>query len=261
MDITVSIIFHKEAAFAVPALASMKLLVSTARSAGLAVEAHALLDNADKLTTHIVGQHGAWLDAIRHVAHGDLGLTRNTGTQQAAGDYLAFIDGDDLWGAAWLTGAHTQARQEAAASRSIWHPDSIFYFYESDFDRHSTDRFARADPKSYHLHHRPSDAQGFNANALFLDNLWTANIFAHRGIYERFPYKALNRDLGLGIEDWSWNIETYSAGIAHRTVPDTVHLIRVKEAGSLGQSNQSSGLLPYLPDYAFPALGTNKGAR
>jgi hypothetical protein len=258
MDITVSIIFHKEAAYAVPALASMKLLVSATRSVGLTVEARALMDNADEATTQIVEQQGDWLDAIQRVTYGDLGLTRNAGTRAAAGEYLAFLDGDDLWGASWLTGAHALALGENARARSIWHPESLFYFHESDFDRHSTNRFARADARSYHFRHRSSDSPGFNANALFLNNLWSANIFAHREIYERFPYKALNKELGLGIEDWSWNIETFWAGIVHRTVPDTVHIIRVKETGSLGQSNQAGGLLPHLPDEAFPTLGTSK---
>ena len=64
MDITVSIIFHKEAAYAVPALASMKLLVSATRSVGLTVEARALMDNADEATTQIVEQQGDWLYVV-----------------------------------------------------------------------------------------------------------------------------------------------------------------------------------------------------
>jgi len=49
-DITVTIIFHREGSLALPALASMEELVTTARGAGIRVEARAVLDNADDLT-------------------------------------------------------------------------------------------------------------------------------------------------------------------------------------------------------------------
>ena len=76
-DITVTIIFHREGAFALPALASMEDLVCTAREAGLKVEARAILDNADELTRRLVASRGTWLDDVEEVSFGDLGLSRN----------------------------------------------------------------------------------------------------------------------------------------------------------------------------------------
>lgn len=255
MDITVSIIFHREAAYAIPALASMERLVSVARASGLSVETRALMDKADKPTIDIVHNCGSWLDSVQHVEFGDLGLTRNAGTQLANGEFLAFLDGDDLWGSSWLTDAYTRAAAEQEGKRSIWHPECLFYFDEGDYDRHSIGRAPRLDAKSFYLRHRPSDTDDFNINALFLNNLWTANVFAHRSIHERYPYKAVYKELGFGVEDWSWNIETLTNGLVHRVVSDTVHLIRVKYSGSLGQANSASGLLPHVPDLVFPILG------
>ncbi|VWB36017.1 hypothetical protein BLA13014_01457 [Burkholderia aenigmatica] len=257
-DISVFIVFHKEAAFAIPALASMHRLVSVARESGLRIEARALLDNPDPQTLDIVKQRGAWLDALDVVSCGDLGLTRNKGVEAASGEYLAFLDGDDLWGSQWLTRAFACSRDEPAEARSIWHPESLFYFHESDYDRHSMNHLPHPLAQSFHFRHRASDEEGFDRNSLFLNNVWSANIFAHRSIYQRFPYKPVVKSMGLGIEDWTWNIETLWSDVAHRIVQDTVHIIRVKEMGSLGQSNASEGLLPHMPEQIFPIVGKHE---
>lgn len=86
------------------------------------------------------------------------------------------------------------------------------------------------------------------ANVIRFENLWSANVLARRALYEKFPYKKSERRKGLGVEDWSWNIETVAAGVEHDIVEETVHLIRVKDTGSLGVQNATEGLLPFLPD-------------
>jgi hypothetical protein len=254
-DLTVTIIFHREGAFALPALSSMAELVSSAREAGMRVEARAVLDNANDLTRRLVASRGAWLDEIEEVSFGDLGLSRNKGAQSANGEYLAFLDGDDLWGTDWLRLAYAAATAPDAPTNAIWHPESLFFFSWNDFDRHSVSHLPRYDTQSIHFFHDPGLDSDLVLNTLFLENIWSANAFARRSLYLRHPYKAADKNTGFGIEDLSWNIETLWANIPHRVVSDTVHLIRVKESGSLNQQNVSEGLLPYLPDHAWPKLG------
>ena len=106
---------------------------------------------------------------------------------------------------------------------------------------------------SVYLVHRSSEAPAFKRDVLFLNNVWTANVFARRAVHTRFPYAAVDKASGFGVEDWSWNIQTLWRGIPHLIVPDTVHLIKIKDAGSLGRQNVVQGLLPWLPDDAWPA--------
>lgn len=246
-DISVTIIFHREGSYAVPALASMEDLVGTTRASGLTVEARAVLDRADDQTRHLVKVCGAWLDAIEEVSYGDLGLSRNAGVRAARGDFLAFLDGDDLWGSDWLRLAFQAATATTAPREAIWHPELLFYFSEGDFDRHSTGRTPHPAARSFHMQHISSETPGFERGTLLLNNIWSANVFARRSLHERYPYPAVDRTRGFGIEDWSWHMQTLWAGVPHLTVPETVHIIRVKDGGSLGQQNTSEGLLPPLP--------------
>jgi hypothetical protein len=246
-DITVTVVFHCEGAFALAALASLGDLVRIARAAGLGVETQAILDCPDELTKHIVDVRGAWLDTVKDVSFGDLGLSRNAGTQLAHGKFLAFLDGDDLWGEQWLRTAFATATAPSAPPVAIWHPENLYYFSENDFERYSPNGIPPHDAQSFHLLQQPSDAAGFNPASLVLNHVWTANVFTTRELQLQHPYSAVDRQRGFGVDDWSWNFATLWAGIPHHVVPGTVHLIRRKDTESLGRRNSAEGLLPNLP--------------
>jgi len=252
MEISAFVVFHHEQAYVVPAMRSFRLMVETARQAGLSVEATALLDQPDPITMGVVCVEGKWLDRVEIVDHGDLGQTRNCGIALARGKYLSFMDGDDLWGRSWLVEAHRHAFEEQAGTHSIWHPELLYYFDEGDWDAHSATETPHRAARSFFFEHPCSHSESFQHDALFMNNIWSANVFVHRDVYRRFPYLPTDRSRGFGIEDWSWNLQTLTSGVRHDIVKSTVHLIRVKQVGSLGRSNSAEGLLPTLPLDASP---------
>lgn len=245
--ITVTIVFHREGPFVVPALASLFDMVESARGAGLSVEAQAILDGPDEQTRRSVAARGNWLDKIEEVSFYDLGLSRNFGTRLASGHFLSFLDGDDLWGRQWLTLAHQAVMRHPANTNAIWHPEHLFYFDEEDFKLHSTTEYVQTGVRSFHMLQSSSDTPGFDCRTLAFGNVWSANVFCLRELHIRFPYMAADRARGFGIEDWSWNLQTLWEGIPHYTVPDAVHMIRQKIIGSLGERNLAKGILPNLP--------------
>jgi hypothetical protein len=239
-DVTVTVNFHREGAFAIAALASLSDLVKVARASGIAVETQAILDRPDELTRHIVSVQSDWIDTLEEVSFGDLGLSRNAGTCLARGRFLAFLDGDDLWGEHWLRAAFEAATMPGMPQDAIWHPEYQYVFTEPEFDR-----MPQADTLLIRRM-QSSDTPGFNPLSLVFHSPWSANAFATRELHVRFPYCTADRTRGMGIEDWSWNLETIGAGVPHRVVPGAVHLIRRKGSGSLMRQNTTDYLLPCL---------------
>jgi hypothetical protein len=240
-DVTVTVNFHREGELAVPALASLKDLVNAACAAGLSVETQAILDRTDQVTRHLIGVHGRWLDTVEEVSFGDLGLSRNAGVNHAHGRFLAFLDGDDLWGERWLSAAFAAATASARTQEVVWHPEHLLIFRQAEFDRMPDSCTA------FHSVMQSSDTPEFDPLFLIFHNFYSANAFAARDLYLRFPYRAIDRRRGVGIDDWSWNLETLWAGVQHCVVPGAVHLIR-KRPLSLDRQNAAAHLLPHLPD-------------
>ncbi|MGF6425634.1 glycosyltransferase involved in cell wall biosynthesis [Bradyrhizobium elkanii] len=199
-----------------------------AQSKGLLVEIFCVLDKSSPLTSEIIStwatkhEHARVLD----VQFGDLGLARNSGVATASGEWIAFVDGDDLWGENWLTAAHQAALAEPRST--IWHPEVNLYF--------------SARPHAFV--HIDMDDPTFSPSILALTNCWTALCFAKRSVFVDVPYRQVDHHRQIGYEDWAWNIETIALGNIHKIVPGTSHAIRTKEE-SLVRRTTAAGCLPY----------------
>ncbi len=211
IDVTVVVTAHREGLLLAPALAGLAEAVAHARRHYLAIDVTIVLDRADRLTQEVANRSDLAPSTRLLIDAGDPASARNAGVAVAAGRFVSFLDGDDVWGYNWLTAAYAFCvapdRDDVVAHSELnlmfgdetalwWHPDS-------------------ADPRSDPL------AQG-------TANQWDAMCFTGRDLLQKYPFRRNDVTAGYGHEDWDWNNRTLQAGVVHRPVPGTVHFKRVR---------------------------------
>ena len=210
IDISVIVTLHREGLIAKPALDSVKRAVAEAVACGQRCEVLTILDQPDTTTSGIVeGQSDPdWQSFV--VDCGDPGLSRNFGAHEARGRMVAYLDGDDMFGANWLAacGAASRARPHGVA----WRPEVNIYFGEA----------------SMLYRHIDMESPEFDLFDLGFSNLWTALVCTERKIVLETPFARSDIQNGIGFEDWAWNCATVEKGVVHKVVPGTGHAIRVK---------------------------------
>lgn len=248
-DVTAAVVFHAEGLLAAASITSFTRCCDVASANGIKVTRLAFLDRADDLTRTIVEAEGAAFDRVESVDFGDLGATRNSAVGLMDSTYAAFFDGDDLWGDKWLLRAHGYA--EATRDRDVvFHPRFVYRFSPADHRIQSQTAVPPVGAISHFYVQHDSREAGFDPRSLVFCNPWSANAFAMRSIYERYPYQRIDRTAGFGFEDWTWNLETLVHGVAHGIVPETVHCIRTNREGSLGRQQQAEGIIPPIQRFA-----------
>lgn len=246
-DVSAVINAHAEGPLLGASMASALLARKKAEENGISVELIVVLDRADQNTKAIalafVEKHSAC--RLIEVDNGDLGLSRNDGALASEGHYVAFLDGDDLWGNDWLSATHTLAK--AAVQETIWHPEVNVYFGGTE----------------YIFLHLDSDDPRFDLAGLAYTNYWTALSFVRREFLLRTPYTRTELSRQLGYEDWSWHLRTLELGVLHKIVPGTGHAIRAKPAGSsLLSATAVAGCMPSPTRVFLQSLNDgNKGVR
>jgi glycosyltransferase involved in cell wall biosynthesis len=223
--ITAVLNVHREGNLARGSLLSIANARKVAEAAGVTVEVVAVADCSDQLTLDVLAD----APGVRVVETSvdDLGLARNVGVAEATGQYVAFLDGDDLWGPRWLLGAFEAAMVE---SRSVvWHPEASLYFGP----KHSP----------HWLVHPDQETIEGDWVLLGIRNHWTSLSLALRETYLAIPYRRTKLEVGFGLEDWSWNSEVVAHGYLHKPVPGTVHLVRVRTTSLLRRTTAAKALM------------------
>lgn len=234
VDISCIINAHREGHIIHPTIASVKRTLSYATSCGLSCDIHVILDKPDAVTSEIVHRELEGIGTVHDVSFGDLALSRNYAVENATGEYLAFIDGDDLWGKSWLVDSYATAKR--LSGDIILHPEFNIFF---------------GDESSHVFNHVDMDAEDFEIESLLQVNYWTALSFSLRRIYAENPYQKNIILDGFGYEDWTWNYQTIMAGVRHKIVPSTVHYIRKGRAEDslLALTNKSKAIPRILDIY------------
>lgn len=208
MSISAVMTAHREGALAGISLRSLLDAAAAAERAGIAVEVLVVLDSASDATREAVGEVVNRGHRMLEVSFKDQGMVRNHAVEHSSGEYVAFLDGDDLWSENWLVESYQFCLAEGP--RTIAHPQLDWFF---DTNNNLFFHADQADP-------------AFNPHFLRAGNYWDALCMAPRAAYVEHPYSARDISRGFAYEDWHWNLETYAAGYIHRVVPETIHFKR-----------------------------------
>lgn len=232
MDVALVITGHREGPWLKTAIESaLRNKLNISETANVYV----FLDRPDETTIEAARSFGASV-TIFEVEFGDICRVRNNAVSVLKEKYLAFLDGDDLWGDSWLSSCIAKVRSSPSGSDFILHPQLTYCFGSSGIESQVV------------MEHIDSESPEFNSFELISSNFWSALAFAPKSVFQRFPYISSSSKLALGFEDWTFNIQTLAAGIPHKVLPETVHFIRRKEKGSRVKEESSRGATFYPSD-------------
>lgn len=234
MDISIIVNAHDEGAMlsasVASALASTALFQAAFSEAD--VEIMVILDSPSRDTTRVSGTFPTSVK-VQQTEFRDVSMARNYAVGESSGKFIAFLDGDDLFGLTWILNCWVFMSKQPLKTQTILHPQYNYYF-GSGLQKHESTVFE----------HVSSTSANFNGFTLATSNYWSALAFASREVFETHPYKS-STEL-FGFEDWSFNNETIANGYSHLAVAETVHFLRTKGTSSR-RKTESAKMLTFHP--------------
>jgi len=213
MDISIVVPAHNEGCLAYPTIQSLFRAIWFAEQVGLKCEIIVVLDSPNESTTSFFSRFSKDIRLVNG-EFADPGLSRNYGVQMATGNFVFFLDADDLFGQKWLLKAHQYLY--TCQEESIAHTE-----YCVVFDNYNS-----------FWHKKSSTDPGFKIEELMENNCWDVGCGARRDLLLKYPYQPTGRNSGFGFEDWHLYCETLADRIEHHVVPETVYFARRKRNGS-----------------------------
>lgn len=218
-EISAIVTLHAEFILAGPTLRSAEQAIAAAERSGLKVERVIGLDRPTEETRTFARAFAGDRWRVQEVDCGDQGAARNAYAGSSEGEWIAFLDGDDLWSENWLVKAAEKARDRG--EKAIVHPELNWFFGRQNAIHVNVDQDDPLfDPRFYHYR-----------------SLYDALSFAPRDAHLEVPFAQRDLDRGYAFEDMQWSIETMLAGYRHVVAPDTIIFKRRRE----GSQNAIAG--------------------
>ena len=239
--ITFAMTVHAETFLAGPTMHSAHAAIAAAEAAGYAVERLIGLDTATDAARAYFSQP-AFADWDRiEVNCRDQGLTRNALVDRATGDYLAFLDADDLVSENWLSGAAACLDAAAAQGRHkvIAHPELNWQF---DGINNVYANPAQDDP--FFSPYVMSTANYYDAMCMGPTAAWRELAFPKRDVAG-----------GFAMEDYQWFVEITALGWEHDVAPDTIIFKRRRDASQSVTARGSQALIRAIEPLAIDQVG------
>jgi glycosyltransferase involved in cell wall biosynthesis len=235
IHITAAMTAHQEGIMAALSLKSFLDCIAHAENGGLVVEKIIALDCANDATKDVFSDANNYNAQLIETDFGDQGLVRNVVVEASKGEYVAFLDSDDLWSYNWLLEAYKLCSMDPG--RIIAHPEVDWFFQGNN------NLFVMADQAD------PSYVNDF----LRIGNYWDALCLAPRNAHLNFPFCQRDIKGGFAYEDWQWNCQTLAAGFLHRVAAGTIHFKRRREGSQTLEASKSKTIMRpnALCDYSW----------
>ena len=216
---------HKEGIMSGLTMRSFLDCIEFAENCGILIDKFIVLDKADNKTKNIFTDFPDPNVQVLHTEYGDQGMARNHAVTKVDADYVAFLDGDDLWGLHWLVEGLKICL--TIPGKVIAHPQ-----YNWFFDQHNG-IVVQCDQKT----------PGFSVDFLRLQNYWDALCMTPTEIHRSHPYCERDIEEGFAFEDWHGNCETLAAGFEHHVAKGTIHFKRRRKLSQTIEASRKKTLM------------------
>lgn len=235
-DLTLIVTAHDETVVAGPTMRSADLAVAAARQHGYTVQPIIALDKATDATMAYFHQQrfDGWERRTMH--EGDLGRVRNALLPDTDGDFIAFLDADDLFSENWLAeGLAAVMAGQARGEKLIAHPELRVLFDRNQTVSRNIDQ----------------DSPLFTPHFFYVRNYYDSLCLSPREAHLAVPYAVRDIPNGLSFQDFQFSIETMSRGWKHVVVNDTIIFKRRRDVSLVTESKGRQAIVRSLPEMAI----------